>query len=177
VVYLTLSIDGKLDERRRAALEEIISGEGGSMQWRTSESVGRSYALLAVPDERNFDALRAVVQGTVYDRPIIALALFPAVAEALRAVRKALAGPGGPAGVLATHSCEGGVVVEWDPAVTPAPLVLGLADVELARFNSGRVAELLSPLPPSTAVAIAATGLQAPEIEARRVLELRLERD
>jgi len=177
VAYWTLSFDGKLDERRRAALEEIINREGGTAQWRTSESAARSYALLELPDGSDAGALRAVVQGAVYDRPIIALALFPAVAEALPALREALAGPGRPAGLLASYPCEGGVAIEWDPSVTPARVIFGLIDVELERFASGRVAEMLAPLPASTAASIAASGLQAPEIAARRILELRLKHD
>ncbi|HYL27792.1 MAG TPA: hypothetical protein VEW74_08140 [Candidatus Nitrosotalea sp.] len=177
MAYWTLSIDGRLDERRRAALEEIVSREGGKAQWRTSESAARSYALLELPGGSDAGALRAVVQGTVYDRPIIALALFPAVAEALPALREALAGRGRPAGVLASYPCEGGVAIEWDPSVTPPQVILGLADVELARFASGRTAEMLAPLPPSTAASVAASGLQTPEIEARRILELRLKHD
>jgi hypothetical protein len=91
-------------------------------------------------------------------------------------LHEALGGSGRPAGVLATHPCRGGLVVEWDPEVTPVRLIAGLIDVELARVHSGRVTELLSPLAASTAAMIAASGLQAPQIEPYRILEERIER-
>jgi hypothetical protein len=87
-----------------------------------------------------------------------------------------LNGPGRPAGILACSPCPGGLVVEWDPARTGASVVLGLVDVELQRFGSGRVCELLAPLSPELAAKLAAEGLAAPEIEPKRILELRIDR-
>jgi hypothetical protein len=174
VAYLTLSADEALDGAQRAAIDAVIARSGGTSSWRMA--AGRSYALLDVPDAYDAGDLRALFRGTVYDRPVIALALFPAVEEALPMLREALMGAGRPAGILASYACDRGVVVEWDPAITEARLVLALADVELQRFGSGRVAELLSPLPPATAAAIAASGLQAPQVEPHHILELGIER-
>jgi hypothetical protein len=112
----------------------------------------------------------------VYDGTVIALAVFPEVTEALPKLLGALGGTGRPAGVLACRPCRGGVVVEWDPARTRTSLVLGLIDVELQRFHSGRVSELLSPLTADVAAKLAAEGLLAPEIEPHRILELRIDR-
>jgi hypothetical protein len=55
-------------------------------------------------------------------------------------------------------------------------VVLGLVDVELQRFHSGRVSDVLSPLSPELAANLAAEGLAAPEIEPKRILELRIDR-
>jgi hypothetical protein len=176
VAYLTLSIDGLLDDAQRAAVDDVVRRQGGSTIWRTSETAGRTYALLELPDEYDEQAIRAASGGTVYERPVIALALFPVLPEALPPLLEALGGPGRPGGVLACRPCAGGVVVEWDPIVTGVELIMGLVGVELARFASGRTAEVLSPLPPSVVAKIAAEGLQAPQIEPKRILELRIDR-
>ena len=172
---MTLSA-GEIDEERRAAIDAAVTRGGGTATWRTSPGAARSYALLELPDGFERSAVATGFDGTLYDGPIIALALFPAVAEALPALREALTGRGRPAGILASYACTGGVVVEWDPLVTKSPVVFGLVDVELRRFNSGRTAELLTPLPTEIVAAVAAAGLQAPQIEPRRILELGIER-
>jgi hypothetical protein len=175
VVYLTLSIDGEVGDARRTALDDAVSRQGGTLIWRTSEAVRRWYALLELPERHDRTALAELSGGVLYDRAIIALALFPAVPEALPHVREALAGPGRPAGILASYPCEGGAVVEWDPEATAPAVVLDLVDVELGRFQSGRTAELLAPLPPAVAAAVASRGLQTPQLETGRILEMRVE--
>lgn len=176
VVYLTLSIDGALDDARRVAIDDAVNREGGTIVWRTSEAAGCSYALLELPDEYDRAAIRAVPGAAAFDGPIIALAVFPAVAEALPALVEALGGPGRPAGVLGCRPCTGGAIVEWDPDVTDPRVVLGLIDVELGRFGSGRVAELLSPMPRALVAKVAASGLHAPQIQPQRILDLRIGR-
>jgi hypothetical protein len=171
VAYLTLSSEGDLGDRRRAAIEDAVRGQGGSVVWRTSAAAGRSYGLLAVPDAYDAAPIRAMSAGTLYDKPIIALAVFPALAEALPSLGETFAGAGRPAGVLACMPCPGGIIVEWDPSVTGAEVVVALVDVELRRWQSGRTAELLSPLPRSLVAKLAANGLRAPEIAPERVLE------
>jgi hypothetical protein len=175
VVYLTLSMDGELDGGRRAAIDNLVRSERGCALWRASASAGRSYALLELPDTADRTAIRAAFGATVYDRPVIALAVFPTVPEALLPLREALGAAGRPAGVLACRDAPGGVVVEWDPGVTGVDVVMALVDVELARFHSGRAAELLSPLPPALVAEIAAKALEAPQVEPRRILEMRIE--
>jgi hypothetical protein len=176
VFYLTLSFDKDVDGEQRAAIEAAVLALGGSVIWRTQESARRSYALLEIPEKSNADAIRAWPGARVYDGSIIALAVFPAVTEALPNLLEALNGPGRPAGILACRPCPGGLVVEWDPGRTGASVVLGLVDLELQRFSSGRVCELLSPLSPELAAKLAAEGLAAPEIEPKRILELRIDR-
>jgi hypothetical protein len=173
VVYLTLRIDGRLDEGARKLIETLLVDQGGRAVWHTSAATGRSYALLelaALPD------LAGIAAGAkVYQTPIIALAVFPEVREALPSLLEALGGGGRPAAILTCEPCSGGMVIEWDPQRTSAGVVLGLVDVELRRFNSGRTAELLSPLPPASIARIAADGLEAPEIAPERVLEMLLD--
>lgn len=176
VVYRTLSFAGNPDDVRRAAIDRAVREAGGSIRWRTSETAGRSYALLEVPERADGDAIRIATEGAPYDRAVIALAVFPAVPEALPYVIEAVAGSGRPEGVLAAHPCARGVVVEWDPERTRASVVVGLVDVELQRFASGRTADVLSPLPPAIVAKLAADGLEAPQIEPTRILELRTDR-
>jgi hypothetical protein len=175
-MYVTLSLDGSLGERR-AKVEAIVQRAGGTIRWRCNDRLLRSYALLEVPDITIAAEIEAETRATAYDKPVIALALSPAVPEALPSLLDALGGPGRPAGVFSCIDREGSAIVEWDPAVTAPQTIVGLVDLELARFHSGRVAELLSPLPPSVVVGIAAAGLQAPQIELGRILELRIEGD
>jgi hypothetical protein len=176
VVYATLSIDGVLDSKRRAEIEAAVARAGGTAAWRASERADRTYALLELPDGYDHAAIAAASNGVAYDTGVIALALFPALPEALPFLLEALGGAGRPAGVLACRPCPGGAVIEWDPGVTQAAVILGIVDAELRRFASPRVAELLSPLPPATVAKLAASGLQAPEIAPQRILELRIDR-
>jgi hypothetical protein len=176
VFYLTLCFEKDVDRERREAIDGAVRELGGSAVWRIKEPAVRSYALLELPDGSNADAIRANSGATVYDGSIIALAVFPVVTEALPRLLDALGGPGRPTGVLACRPCPGGVVVEWDPTRTRACVVLAVIDVEVQRFGSGRVAELLSPVSPDVAAKLAAEGLAAPEIEPNRILELRIDR-
>jgi hypothetical protein len=173
VVYSFLSIEGVAEEETRLAIEAAAATHGGRVTWRSSERAGRTYALFELPDKYDRDALR-IAGGVLYDKPIIALALFPAMAEALPSLLEALGGDGRPAGVLVCEPCPDGVVVEWDPNLTEAQVILALADVELRRFASGRIVELLSPLPQELVTKVAASGLRAPQIEPQRILELRI---
>jgi hypothetical protein len=174
VIYATLRMEGEIAERR-AVVEDLVRRVGGTAAWRSSAALERSYALLELPNEGHAAALATASSGTLYEMPVIALAVFPAVPEALPPLVKALSDTGRPAGVLSSIARAGAVIVEWDPAVTATQVILGLIDLELARFHSGRVAELLSPLPPSLVATIAAGGLQAPQLEPHRILELRIE--
>jgi hypothetical protein len=174
VIYATLSIDGEAD-RRLAAVDDLVRRAGGTATWRINSTLGRSYALLALPEGGDAAAIGAASLGTVHEQAIIALALFPTVPEALLPVVDALGGVGRPAGVLCCFARAGAAIVEWDPAVTDARVIMELIDIELTRFHSGRVAQLLSPLPPSLVASVARAGLQAPEIEPTRILELQVE--
>jgi hypothetical protein len=174
VVYLTLRIEGSLDEQAREAVDALLVHQRGRVVWHTSAATGRSYALLEVPALP--DVTRIAAAGAkVYQTPIIALAVFPEVREALPALLEALGGSGRPAAVLSCEPCSGGVAIEWDPHRASAAVILGLVDVELRRFNSGRTAELLSPLPPESIARIAADGLEAPQVAPDRVLEMLLD--
>ena len=159
-----------------AAVEASLRAWGGTVKWRTNTRGGRTYGVASVPSASEAASVGASTRATVYETAIIALALFPEVPEALPHLLAALGGDGRPAGVLACEPCAGGAIVEWDPRRTTAATVLEVADVELRRFNSGRTAELLAPLPPDVVTAVAAEGLQAPEIAPDRELETLLER-
>jgi len=177
VAYLTLSIEGNPSDAQREAIDGIVHHQGGRATWRTSVAAERSYALLELPGMNEVAAIRAAAAGTVYQTPVIAVAVFPAVPEALPSLLDALGGPGRAAGVLACRTCPGGVVIEWDPEISGLELVRGLVSVELRRCGSGWTTELLSPLPPALVATIAAQGLAAPEITQKRVLEFLIGRD
>lgn len=171
MVYLTLRVDA-VGDAARDPLEALVARRRGRAIWRTSTATGRSYALLELPEPPDVVEIAAATDGKVYETPIIALALFPEVQEALPSLLDALDGAGRPAAILSCEPCASGVIVEWDPRLASASVVLGLVDLELRRFNSGRTAELLSPLPAAWIARIAADGLQAPQVAVDRVLEV-----
>lgn len=181
VRWATAKAPGILGASQRAAFDAAVGSAGGSNRWRESQRADRSYALMQFPaasevPPKVFSA--AAGSGLVaYDVPVIAIAVFPSVGEALPWLVEALGGPGAPAGVTSCEPCAGdGLAIEWDLDVTSAAAVLQLVDVELARFASGRTAELLSPLPPEWIARIAADGLKAPEISPERTLETLVQR-
>jgi hypothetical protein len=179
VRWATAKADGVVSESQRAVADVALRDVGVSAQWRASERAQRTYALLRCDGDGMPEAVRAVLAGcaaVAYDVPVIALAVYPSVAEALPRLIEAFSGAGRPAGMRACDPCGGGIALEWDLTVTPASLVMDLADAELARFRSGRTNELLTPLPPDWIARIAADGLRTPEIAPERTLETLLER-
>lgn len=170
--YLTISVAGTLHPAHKAEIDEAVGRRGASIAWRTHAIANRSYASISAPSSIAVADIPSAPGDTIYEGAIIALALFPTVPEALPTLVEALSGPGCPASLLGCHALAGGVVVEWDPQRTPVEVLLGIVDVELRRFSSGRTAELLSPLPPEVVAAVAARGLQTPQITTSRILEL-----
>lgn len=171
--FQTVSFGREATAAERDDVETAVAARGGSVAWRSSARAGRTYGLVGLPDG---ELETAIGTATVHDTAIIALAVYPVAAEALPFVRDALAGAGRPSGVIAATSCDGGVVVEWDPRRTAAAVVYDLVDVELRRFGGGRTAELLAPLPDDVIARVAAEGLQAPEISPDRELETLVKR-
>jgi hypothetical protein len=152
----------------RAGVEIDIAG---------SSAFGRTYALLQGPEGVDPSELeRLLPEAHWYGEAIIALAIEPAPADALPMLAQALGGPGAPAGVVACERAGESIIVEFRPALTQPALLLRIADVELQRFRGYRRTQLLSPLPVAVTAAIAAGGLQAPEVEPARILETLLER-
>jgi hypothetical protein len=172
VAYFTLSIDGAPDDAQQFEIDEVVHGQGGSTQWRVNATFGRSYAAIEAAETADLSALRSVPDAVLYEGAVIALAVSPSVPQALPKLIDAIDGPGKPAGILACRRYGDGVIVEWDSQVTRPELVFGAIDVELRRFESGRSATLLSPLPKSVVTSIAAQGLAAPQIGNDRILEL-----
>ncbi|MGC2129109.1 MAG: hypothetical protein WA629_03330 [Candidatus Aquilonibacter sp.] len=171
----TLRCQPQLDDSEVAAAEAIVRQSGGKVTWQTSAACKRTYGLVENAGAACATALRKATRATVFDRPVIALAVFPSVREALPLLMHALGGPGGPAGVLACEPSGDGIVVEWDLDVTPFDVVLNLVDLETDRLRAARVNTLLTPLSLVWWTRIAATGLGAPEITPQRVLEEQLE--
>jgi hypothetical protein len=172
----TLRSDLILHDSVRATVESAIAERGGTVTWRDDTGSGRTYGLIELPEDA--PAVRAVVREpvTVFEAPIIALAVSPTVPEALPLLLEAFAGPGAPDGTISCESSDGRLILEWNPDRTKSALVFALLDTELRRFASGRTAELLAPLPAALVAQIAADGLSTPEIASNRVLETLLER-
>jgi hypothetical protein len=172
----TLRSNQILHDSVRATVEAAIASRGGSVTWRDDAGSGRTYGLIELPPDA--PAVRAVVREpvTVFEAPIIALAVSPSVPEALPQLLEAFAGPGRPDGILSCEASHGRLILEWNPDRTKTALVFSLLDSELRRFASGRTSELLAPLPETTLAQIAAEGLGTPEIASNRVLETLVER-
>jgi hypothetical protein len=172
----TLRSDPILNESARADVEAAIASDGGSVIWRDDAGSNRTYGLIELP--QGAPAARTVVHEpvTVFETPIIALAVSPSVPEALPLLVEAFGGPGRPDGILSCEASNGRVILEWNPARTKTALVFSVLDAELRRFASGRTAQLLAPLPEAIAAQIAAEGLETPEIASNRVLETLVER-
>jgi hypothetical protein len=131
-----------------------------------------TYVLVEGPDGVDPLELQRYVSGARwYDAEIIALAIEPLPADALPVLAEALGGRGAPAGICECRIDESRLVVEFFPGVTPPALLVRIIDVELRRFGGARRTQLLSPLSIRTAAAIAAQGLQSPEIGTDRILE------
>ena len=111
----TLRFQPQLDDSEVAAAEAIVKQSGGKVTWQQSAACKRTYGLVENAGAACATSLREATRATVFDRPVIALAVFPSVREALPPVMHALGGPGGPAGVLACEPCgDGAVVVRGD---------------------------------------------------------------
>ncbi|MGB8520162.1 MAG: hypothetical protein WCD38_08355, partial [Candidatus Tumulicola sp.] len=91
MTYHTVKAEGMLEEARRAAVDAAVRARGGDCRWRVSERAARTYGLLELPPEQRLEAFEGI---EVFDAPVIALAVFPEVKEALPHLYDALAGPG-----------------------------------------------------------------------------------
>ncbi len=163
------------DDALLAEADAIVLRCGARVAWQHSAACKRTYGLVEGGDAACASALREATRAAVLDRPVIALAIFPSVAEALPPILEALGGPGRPAGVLACEPAQGGAIVEWDLDVTGFDLIRNVVDIEIGRFGARRVNALLTPLPLEWWARIAASGLRSPDITAQRVLEEQLE--
>ncbi|MBV8148239.1 MAG: hypothetical protein JO092_04030 [Candidatus Eremiobacteraeota bacterium] len=173
--FLTLRFDRGMDSTELRELQAAVYALGATIALRSSARIGRTYGLLEIAHAATADAVRAATGAALYDTAIIALAVFPAPAEALPLLLDALGGAGRPSGVLESIQCGDGAVIEWDPRRTRAVVVLALIDVELRRFGASRTAELLSPLPEAIIAQISADGLTA-EITSEQIVETLVDR-
>jgi hypothetical protein len=82
-----------------------------------------------------------------------------------RRVVNALRGPGGPAGIVACEATDRELTVAYDDALTSPALVRHLIEIELA----AREADLPEDL--AGIARIAASGLQDPDLDERRIIE------
>jgi hypothetical protein len=159
-----------------SGVERVAREHGATIVVRSNERIDRTYGLLDVADLAAAEGVRTATHAKLYDTAIIALAVYPTAAEALPALLDAFGGAGRPSGILECALRARGAVIEWDPRLASAAVVVALIDVELRRFSAGRTAELLSPLPEAVAAGICAEGLAAPEIAPERIIETLVDR-
>jgi hypothetical protein len=172
----TLRFQPEPSDAELRAAERAISELGASITWQHATACKRMYALVEGASPECVSALRELTVATVFDRPVIALAVVPSVPEALPPLMHALGGPGRPAGVVACDPCPGGgMILEWDLDTTALDTIMDLIDIEIERFHARRVNALLTPLPLAWWTTIAGNGLRAPEIAPDRVLEEQLQ--
>lgn len=171
----TLRFQPEPSDAELRAVEHAARELGAHVTWQHATACKRMYGLVEGAAPACVSRLREATVATVYDRPVIALAVFPSVPEALPPLMRALGGPGRPAGIHACDPCQGGMIIEWDLEVTAADTIMNLLDIEIDRFHARRVNALLTPLPLQWWTAIAASGLRAPDIAPNRVLEEQLE--
>lgn len=175
VIFRTLRFDRAMNAAECDRVQNAARERGVTIVLRSNEPLGRTYGLVE-SDEEGAHAIGDAVSATVYQTAIIALAVFPAIPEALPLLIGALGGPGRPSGLLECVRCGQGAIIEWDPQRSSTEVVMGLVDVELQRLRSGRTAQLLSPLPESIVAQICADGLQCAEVTPEGILETLLER-
>jgi hypothetical protein len=169
------------DANVRIAVADAARASGCPRAPVWKESAGRAYALIERVEDRR--AIVAAASGAfVSESPVIALAVYPNVAQALPLLAAAFAGAGRPSGVVSAEiePMPGGTrrfVVEAESAKTGADVLLALVDIELARYRSARRIELLAELPLEQIARIAATGLRCEGITPDRILEYALDLD
>jgi hypothetical protein len=172
----TLRMDAPPSEALQTRIASAVAHDGVRVQFGPSGSLSRTYVLVEGP--AGVDAAeiqQRFPEGTWYGEAIIALAIEPAPADALPCIARVLGGPGAPAGIRSCEIDGTKLVIEFAPSVTQPAMVLRILDVELRRFEGSRAIELLSALPVEIVAAVAAAGLQAPEIAPDRILESLLE--
>ncbi len=158
-----------------AAVDAVVHRHSGRISWQNDAQFACTYALVEHAGENCAAELGAGTNAEIFDPPIIALAVFPQVAEALPFLQHALGGEGAPDAMVRCDRSGDAVILEWHGDRTPVTLVFALIDAELRRFNSARVTRLLAPMPAAWWTRIAADGLQSPDIATDRVLEELLE--
>lgn len=137
---------------------------------------GRQYALAEGRGDASATELSDAFDGIVHDGAVIALAIEPWTVDALSPLLAALGEPGTLAGVRSCERADDAALVEFDASVTPAAMVLAVADAELRRFGAPvRRTTLLSPLSAESAARVAAGGLQCAEMTTARILEFLIE--
>lgn len=172
----TLRIDASPEEALLARLATALAHDGVRLCFGPPNALDRTYVVVEGPQGVDSAELeQRVPDGTWYSEAVIALAIEPAPPDALPWLQRALGGPGRPAGVVSCEISGSHAIVEFRPAVTQPAMLLRIVDVELQRAGGSRRISLLSPLTVPVAAAIAATGLQAPEIGTDRILESLLE--
>ncbi len=170
----TLRFQPEPSDAEVRAVEHAAKDLGAHVMWQHATACKRMYGLVEGASPACIAKLREATVATVYDRPVIALAVFPSVPEALPPLMRALGGPGRPAGVRACDPCEGGMIVEWDLDISALDVIMNLIDIEIERFHARRINRLLTPLPLQWWTTIAASGLHAPDVTPERVLEEQL---
>ncbi|MBV9269662.1 MAG: hypothetical protein JO165_01105 [Candidatus Eremiobacteraeota bacterium] len=174
--YRLLRFDASLSDGDAARIGRAIETMGAEIRFGAPES-DRTYALLRSREEIDVPQLQASSGAVILEGTVIALAIEPLQPDALPLLDRALREPAGLAGMRSFECIGNEAIVELDTAVTPVNRLFTVVDVELARFGTPlRRTRVLTPLSPNVLAAIAAAGLECPEIAPDRILESLLER-
>jgi hypothetical protein len=174
----SIRFDRVLEDRERDELTRVLRSSGVEAgPWSSPSGSGRTYAALrfaqtAAPDLLE-PAARAALEaagGSLREPALALLEVAPQQAERLDALAAALAGPGGPAGIVECLRLRGSLLVELDEAVTPLSMLVDLIDIELAHAPGRRIVPLLG-LSDERLAAFAAAVLGEPELDATRLIE------
>lgn len=161
-------------ERAGAATTDraLVCVSATATSWKIHAESHRTYVRSSLTASGS-GALQAVALAAAGARvsvpPIVALDVRPARAADAPLLARALAGPGGPAGVRDVAAYDGGLVVELDDAVTPLAVAIAFLDATLA--GRGRTVVPLLPLEDGTLAAFASGLLGDVALARDRIME------
>jgi len=172
------AFDAVLSDDEQARLNALARSHAATAAIRVNPRFGCTYATVEATEEGAFEAITSAYPGARgFSSEIIALAIEPEAREALPLLESALRGPGAPVGVAAVRRFDEAIRIEFNARRTSLDVLSALIDVELRRFGSPvRRTTVLSDLPLDVQAFVAASGLQAPEIDRTRILESLVER-
>jgi hypothetical protein len=166
----SLRFDGALAQTQRDGIAHALTSSGIEVaSWSQAASMPRTYAALHLKSDAETEAA-SLCGAARFDEPaLLALEITPRDPMRLSALRRALEGPGRPAGVIDVAAGPAALVVELATQAS-LRLVLDTIDCEL-RPSPGRTIVPLLPLGDEALAAFAASGLGVLDLDARRLIE------
>ncbi len=158
---------------RAAAIRALDSCGAKATSWAVARC-GRSYAIARLTPECDLSALRETLGARADEPALVVVDVIPRDPERIGSLVQALAGAGGPAGVVDVKASGDALTVELNQATTSLRLLVDVIDAEL-ECSPGRRILPLFPLSDATLTGFAAATLRAPEIDLSRLVETHTE--